>query len=40
MTKFEVDGKACSGKPEENLLQACLGAGLRSEERRVGKECA
>ena len=28
MTKFEVDGKACSGKPEENLLQACLGAGL------------
>jgi NADH-quinone oxidoreductase subunit G len=28
MTNFEVDGKACSGKPEENLLQACLGAGL------------
>jgi NADH-quinone oxidoreductase subunit G len=28
MTTFLVDGKAYSGKPDENLLQACLGAGL------------
>lgn len=28
MTIFLVDGKPCSGKPDENLLQACLGAGL------------
>ena len=28
MTTFLVDGKAYCGKPDENLLQACLGAGL------------
>jgi NADH-quinone oxidoreductase subunit G len=28
MTTFLVDGKAYTGKPDENLLQACLGAGL------------
>ncbi|MDE1905173.1 MAG: NADH-quinone oxidoreductase subunit NuoG [Rhodospirillales bacterium] len=28
MTKFLVDGKEYTAKPEENLLQACLGAGL------------
>jgi NADH-quinone oxidoreductase subunit G len=28
MTNFLVDGKPCSGKPDENLLQACLAAGL------------
>jgi NADH-quinone oxidoreductase subunit G len=28
MTTFLVDGKAYTGKPNENLLQACLGAGL------------
>lgn len=28
MTKFLVDGKDYTGKPDENLLQACLGAGL------------
>jgi NADH-quinone oxidoreductase subunit G len=28
MTTFLVDGKPYSGKPDENLLQACLGAGL------------
>jgi NADH-quinone oxidoreductase subunit G len=28
MTKFLVDGTEYSAKPEENLLQACLGAGL------------
>ena len=28
MTKFLADGREYTGKPEENLLQACLGAGL------------
>jgi len=28
MTTFLVDGKLYTGKPDENLLQACLGAGL------------
>jgi NADH-quinone oxidoreductase subunit G len=28
MTSFLVDGKTYSAKPDENLLQACLGAGL------------
>ncbi|OYV39212.1 MAG: NADH-quinone oxidoreductase subunit G [Rhodospirillales bacterium 20-64-7] len=28
MTNFLVDGKPCSAKPDENLLQACLAAGL------------
>ena len=28
MTTFEVDGKTLTAKPDENLLQACLGAGL------------
>jgi NADH-quinone oxidoreductase subunit G len=28
MTKFLIDGKEFTGKPDENLLQACLGAGL------------
>ncbi|NNM57120.1 NADH-quinone oxidoreductase subunit NuoG, partial [Acidocella sp.] len=28
MTKFIVDGEEYSAKPDENLLQACLGAGL------------
>ena len=28
MTTFLVDGKAYTAKPDENLLQACLGAGL------------
>ena len=28
MTVFLIDGKEYSGKPDENLLQACLGAGL------------
>ena len=28
MTTFLVDGKPYAGKPDENLLQACLGAGL------------
>jgi NADH-quinone oxidoreductase subunit G len=28
MTKFLVDGKEYTAKPDENLLQACLGAGL------------
>jgi NADH-quinone oxidoreductase subunit G len=28
MTKFLVDGQEYTGKPDENLLQACLGAGL------------
>jgi NADH-quinone oxidoreductase subunit G len=28
MTTFLVDGKPYFGKPDENLLQACLGAGL------------
>jgi NADH-quinone oxidoreductase subunit G len=28
MTNFLVDGKAYTGKPDENLLQACLAAGL------------
>jgi NADH-quinone oxidoreductase subunit G len=28
MTNFLVDGKPCTGKPDENLLQACLAAGL------------
>ena len=28
MTVFLVDGKEYTGKPDENLLQACLGAGL------------
>ena len=28
MTVFLIDGKEYTGKPDENLLQACLGAGL------------
>lgn len=28
MTRFLVDGKEYTAKPDENLLQACLGAGL------------
>ena len=28
MTKFTVDGEEYSAKPDENLLQACLGAGV------------
>ncbi|HYP62545.1 MAG TPA: NADH-quinone oxidoreductase subunit NuoG, partial [Acidocella sp.] len=28
MTSFLIDGKTYSAKPDENLLQACLGAGL------------
>jgi NADH-quinone oxidoreductase subunit G len=28
MTTFLVDGRPYTGKPDENLLQACLGAGL------------
>ena len=28
MTTFLIDGKPYTGKPDENLLQACLGAGL------------